>query len=119
MSRPSLPGLARRTSKSKLKGNSMPPSERAAAESGDPSRLDDGRTPEHEGEERTNLIRITGIAACYIVELINHHGLRLGAFAMPRVSDRPFHLATTALAVSWTMVGLWVSLCLRGRAFPS
>ena len=38
---------------------------------------------------------------------------------MPRISERPFHLAVTSLAVAWTMVGLGVLLCLRGRVFPA
>jgi hypothetical protein len=78
-----------------------------------------GHWQEYEGEGRTNLIRVAGIAAFYIVELINFYGLKLGAFTMPKVSDRPFHVAVTALAVAWTMVGLGVLLCLRGRFFPA
>jgi hypothetical protein len=62
---------------------------------------------------------MAGIAAFYIVELMNYRGLKLGAFSMPRVSERPFHVAVTALAVAWTMVGLGVLLCLRGRVFPA
>jgi hypothetical protein len=77
-----------------------------------------GRWQEFEGEGRANLLRLTGIAAFYIVELANYHGLKVGAFEMPRVSGRPFHLAVTALAVAWTMVGLGVMLCLRSRVFP-
>ena len=96
----------------------MVPSEGAAPEPGDRQWFIVGRWQEYEGEGRTNLIRIAGIAAFYIVELINYRGLKLGAFSMPRVSDRPFHLAVTSLAVAWTMVGLGVLLCLRRRVFP-
>ena len=37
----------------------------------------------------------------------------------PEIRDRPFHLAVTALAVAWTMVGLAVHSCLRLRFFPA
>ena len=46
-----------------------------------------GRWQEFEGEGCTNLIRIAGIAAFYIVELINYYGLKLGPLSMPRISD--------------------------------
>jgi hypothetical protein len=78
-----------------------------------------GRWQEYEGEGRTNLLRIAGIAAFYIVELINYHGLDLGFVEMPRIRDRPFHLAVTALAVAWTMAALAVLLCLRRHVFPA
>ena len=58
----------------------MVPSEGAAPESGDRQWFIVGRWQEYEGEGRTNLIRIAGIAAFYIVELINYRGLKLGAF---------------------------------------
>ena len=77
-----------------------------------------GRWQEYDGEGRTNLLRIAGIAAFYGIELINYHGLNLGFFEMPRIRDRPFHLAVTALAVAWTMVALAVLLCLRRRVLP-
>src|SRR3954452_2552426 len=78
-----------------------------------------GRWQEYDGEGRANLLRIVGIAAFYIVELINDHGLSLGLVQMPRIRDRAFHLAVTALAVSWTMVALAVLLCLRRHIFPA
>ncbi len=34
-----------------------------------------GRWQEFEGEERANLLRVVGIAAFYIIELINYYGL--------------------------------------------
>src|SRR4051794_38604343 len=78
-----------------------------------------GRWQEYEGEGRTNLIRSAGIAGFYIIELLNYHGLRLGVFEVPRIRDRDFHLAVTALAVAWTMVALGVLLCLRRQVFPA
>lgn len=77
-----------------------------------------GRWQEYEGERRANLLRILGIGVFYAVELINYHGLRLGILQMPAVVDRPFHQATTALAVAWIMVSLGVFLCLQQRFFP-
>jgi len=77
-----------------------------------------GRWQEYEGEARANLLRILGIGGFYLVELANHYGLRLGAFEMPRVVERPFHQAVTALAVAWTVVALAVLLCLSQRFFP-
>jgi hypothetical protein len=97
----------------------MVPGEGAVPESGDRQWFIIGRWQEYEGEGRTNLIRIAGIAAFYIVELINYRGLKLGGFSMPRISDRRFHLAVTSLAVAWTMLGLGVLLCLRNRVFPA
>ena len=78
-----------------------------------------GRWQEYEGEARANLLRIIGIGAFYIVELINYYGLRLGFFEMPKVADPSFHQAVTALAVAWTVVGLGVLLCLSQRVFPA
>jgi len=80
-----------------------------------------GRWQEYEGEARANLLRIIGIAAFYIVELVNYHGLRLGFLEMPKVDEvnQSFHQAVTALAVAWTMVGLGILLCLRGHIFPA
>lgn len=79
-----------------------------------------GRWQEYEGEARANLLRIIGIAAFYIVELANYHGLKLGFLEMEHVEHvtKPFHQAVTALAVAWTMVGLGVLLCLRRQVFP-
>lgn len=80
-----------------------------------------GRWKEFEGEERANLLRFVGIAAFYAVELMNYHGLNLGVFQMPKVEhvDRDFHIAVTALAVAWTLVGLGVLVCLRNQVFPA
>jgi hypothetical protein len=78
-----------------------------------------GRWQEYEGEARANLLRIVGIGAFYIVELVNYYGLRLGFFEMPKVVDQSFHQAVTALAVAWTMIGLAVLYCLSHRIFPA
>jgi hypothetical protein len=80
-----------------------------------------GRWQEYEGEARANLLRIVGIAAFYIVELVNYYGLNLGFLELPKVEEvtKLFHQAITALAVAWTMVGLGILLCLRQRVFPA
>ena len=78
-----------------------------------------GRWQEYEGEARANLLRIIGIGAFYIVELLNYYGLQLGFIEIPRLADRQFHEAVTALAVVWTMISLGVLLCLRQRFFPA
>ena len=78
-----------------------------------------GRGREYEGEGRANLLRVSAIAAFYIVELMNYRGLHIGGFEMPRVVNRQFHLAITSVAVAWTMLGLAVHLCLSRRIFPS
>lgn len=77
------------------------------------------RWQEYEGEARANLLRIIGIGAFYIVELVNYYGLRLGFVEMPAVVDRQFHQAVTALAVVWTMLALGVLVGLRQRFFPA
>ena len=80
-----------------------------------------GRWQEYEGEARANLLRIIGIAAFYVIQLINYRGLSLGFLELPRVGgvDRAFHQSVTALAAAWTMVGLGVLLCLKRQFFPA
>ena len=76
------------------------------------------RWQQYEGEARANLLRIAGIGAFYIIEMINHGG-RLGALQLPQVSTDRFHAAVTALAVAWTMVALATLVCLRRQFFPA
>jgi hypothetical protein len=80
-----------------------------------------GRWQEFEGETRSNLLRVIGIAAFYGIELINYHGLNLGFLELPRQQDvtPEFHRSVTALAVAWTMLALGVHLCLTRQVFPS
>src|SRR5262245_27324432 len=80
-----------------------------------------GRWQEFEGEARANLLRIIGIAALYLIELANYHGLKLGFLEMEPVQHltKPFHQAVTALSVAWTMTGLGILLCLRRHIFPA
>ncbi len=80
-----------------------------------------GRFKEYDGEERANLLRIIGIAAFYVIELINRYGLQLGFLEMSPVADvdKRFHLAVTALAVTWTMLAFGVWLCLKNQIFPA
>lgn len=78
-----------------------------------------GRWQEYDGEQRANFLRIIGIGAFYLVELINYHGIHLGVLQMPAVVDRAFHLAVTFLAVAWLAVALGVFLCLRSHVFPA
>ncbi len=78
-----------------------------------------GRWQEYEGEARANLLRIIGIAAFYIVELINYYGLQLGWIEMPKVVELPFHQAITALAVTWAGIALCIHLCLTQHIFPA
>jgi len=76
------------------------------------------RWQQYDGEARANLLRIVGIAAFYIIEMINHGG-RLGAIGLPQVSSDRFHAEVTALAVAWTMVALATLVCLRRQFFPA
>lgn len=78
-----------------------------------------GRWEEFEGEGRANLLRLIGVTAFYAVELVNYHGLHLGFVEMPRVVERPFHLAVTMLTVTWAMVCLAVLVARRQRVFPA
>jgi hypothetical protein len=77
-----------------------------------------GRWQQYEGEARANLLRILGIGVFYLVELLNYYGLRLGFFEIPKIVDKPFHQAVTALAVAWTLLALGMLLCLVQRVFP-
>jgi hypothetical protein len=78
------------------------------------------RWQEYEGEGRANLLRLIGVAAFYIVELINYHGLVLGPVQIDKVPgvDRAFHLAVTMLVVSWAMLCLSVLYCRLQGVFP-
>ena len=76
------------------------------------------RWQEYEGEARANLLRIIGVGAFYIIELINH-GVHLGALQLPAVVNDRFHQAMTGLAVAWTMVALATHVCLRQHIFPA
>lgn len=76
------------------------------------------RWQQYEGEARANLLRIIGIAAFYIIEMVNHGG-QLGSLGLPQVSSDRFHASVTALAVAWTMVALATLVCLRRQFFPA
>lgn len=78
-----------------------------------------GRWQEYAGEARANLLRIAGIGAFYIVELINFYGLHLGPINLPATVDVKFHEQVTALAVAWIMVALATLVCLKLRYFPA
>jgi len=78
-----------------------------------------GRWEEFEGEGRANLLRSIGIAAFYLVELVNYFGLNLGFLQMPQVVNSSFHWAVTALAVVWALVAVAVLLCRKLRIFPA
>lgn len=78
-----------------------------------------GRFEEFEGEGRANLLRLVGITVFYTIELANYHGIHLGFFELPRVVERPFHVAVTLLTVAWSMVCLGVLLCRRNGVFPA
>jgi hypothetical protein len=93
--------------------------EASLREAGDRSWYIVGRWQEYEGEGRANLLRIAGIGAFYIVELLNYHGLDLGVVRMPQIRDQAFHQAVTALAVAWVMEGLAVFLSLQRQIFPA
>ena len=75
------------------------------------------RWQEYEGEARANLLRIIGVGAFYIIELINH-GVHL-ALQLPQVVDDRFHQAMTWLAVAWTMLALVTLVCLRQHVLPA
>lgn len=91
----------------------------SSTETGDRQWYIVGRWQEYAGEERANLLRLIGIAAFYIVELINYYGFKVGILDFPQVRDRQFHLSITALAVAWVMLGLAVQLSLRRQFFPA
>jgi len=77
------------------------------------------RWQEFAGETRANLLRASGIAGFYLIELVNYHGLRLGPLQLAPVAgvDRGFHSLVTALAVAWVVAGCGVLILLRRRLF--
>lgn len=80
-----------------------------------------GRWQEYGGESRANFLRVIALAAFYVVELVNHYGIRLGSFELKPVAgvDEKFHTAVTALTVLWACVGMGVLFALRSRFLPS
>lgn len=78
-----------------------------------------GRLGEFRGEEKANLLRVVGIAAFYVVQLLNRYGVDLGAIHLPRLemTDR-LHEAMTLIAAGWLAVAMAISLSLRNRFFP-
>ena len=79
------------------------------------------RWQEYEAEARANLLRICGIGAFYLIELVNYYGLRLGPIVLPPLPGvtQPFHAQVTMLALLWTMLSLGVLLILRQQWFPA
>jgi hypothetical protein len=78
-----------------------------------------GRWQEYEGEARANLLRIAGIGAFYLIELLNYHGLHIGSIEMPKEVDAAFHRIVTGLALGWVVVALAVHLALTQHFFPA
>ncbi len=78
-----------------------------------------GRLNEYRGEEKANLLRVVGIAAFYVVQLLNRYGVDLGALHVPRLEmTDQLHEALTLVAAGWLAIAMAVSLSLRNRFFP-
>jgi hypothetical protein len=67
-----------------------------------------GRWQEFEGESRANLLRVAGIAAFYLLELLNRRNV-----------TAVFHTAVTDLAAAWLLAAWAVHVSLKRRVFPS
>ena len=79
-----------------------------------------GRWQEYDGELRANFLRIVGIGAFYVVELLNYYGLNLGFLHLEPVGENAkFHQVVTLLAAAWAMLALATLYCLRMRVFPA
>lgn len=78
------------------------------------------RWQEYEAEARANLLRICGIGAFYLIELVNYYGLRVGPVELSPLPgvDQQFHAQVTMLALLWAMLSLGVLLALRQQWFP-
>ncbi len=78
------------------------------------------RLSELRGEERANLLRILGITLFYGVELLNRHGLSLGAIDIPAIAETAgtFHTIMSIIALAGVMVASGVLIALRNRYFP-
>jgi hypothetical protein len=77
-----------------------------------------GRWEEYEGEGRANLLRVIGLVAFYLVELVNYHGLNLGFLQMPSIVSRGLHLAISMVVLVWACVCLAVYVCRIQGVFP-
>lgn len=78
------------------------------------------RWQEYEAEARANLLRICGIGAFYLIELVNYYGVRLGPIHLAPLAgvDAQFHARITILALLWAMLSLGVLMALRQNWFP-
>ena len=70
------------------------------------------RWHEFSGEARANLLRVLAIIVFYGIQLYQRPGT-------PNGTTAEFHRQATLIAVSWSLVGLAVLLCLQRRIFPS
>jgi hypothetical protein len=77
------------------------------------------RWQEYEGEARANLLRIAGIGAFYVVELLDYYGLHLGRLEIPAIVSQQFHQVVTGLALAWALTGMAVLLCQKQQIFPA
>jgi hypothetical protein len=77
-----------------------------------------GRWQEYGGEARANVIRLAGIGGFYLIELLNYHGFRLGAFEIESGVTEEFHRTVTALAAAWTLIAIGVFIALQRGFFP-
>jgi hypothetical protein len=70
------------------------------------------------GEERANLLRLSGVALVYGVEVAHRHGLALAALPFPIDPDGVLHERLTWVVLAWALVAAGVLVALRSRVFP-
>ncbi|MEZ4233001.1 MAG: hypothetical protein R3B89_27725 [Polyangiaceae bacterium] len=74
------------------------------------------RKQEFRGESFANVVRVVGVLAFYVIEIVNHHGSTL--LGMPAVVGRDLHAMVTALVGSWVGAALLTVATMRLRYFP-
>lgn len=74
------------------------------------------RRQEFRGESFANVIRVAGVLAFYVIEIINHHGSKL--LGMPAVVGKDLHALVTALVGCWVGAALLTVVTMRLRYFP-
>jgi hypothetical protein len=65
------------------------------------------------------VLRIIAVTAFYLIELANEYGVNFGVLQVPRIEDRAYHQAVTAVALAWVILALGVHLCLRWQILPA
>src|SRR4051794_29638293 len=77
------------------------------------------RPQDYRGEEQANRPRTVAVTALSLNELANDYGVNFGFVQVPRIDDRAYRQAVTAVALAWVILALGVHLCLGWQVLPA